>query len=405
MKHNRDLAFVLILDIISIVWLVTPSLSSYPLVIMPYLLLIAILPGYSLLAVLKPATYKMGVGKRFIFSVNLSVLVTILILFLLNQPPVASLFNALAGVTFFLVIIGYLRRKNHSPKKDAQVSSDEPISEPVDKVKKQANKPVQTYTGLDLPAGLDEEDLAIKVENVSMRFNLSKEKVDNLKEYVIKLLKRELFYQEFWALKNISFYVKKGEKMGIIGPNGAGKSTLLKLISGVMKPTTGNITVNGGVIPLLELGGGFDGNYTGRENIFLRGALLGYSKEFMESKYDEIVEFSELGEFIDVPVKNYSSGMVSRLGFSISTIVHPQILILDEVLSVGDAKFREKSMKRMKSFLNEDVTVLLVSHSAPTIKDLCNRAIWIDEGSMVMMGDAQEVADKYMENVHKGSNA
>lgn len=405
MKHNRDLAFVLILDIISMVWLVIPSLSSYPMVIVPYILLIAILPGYSLLTVLKPATHKMGIGKRFLFSVNLSVLITILILLILNQPPVASLFNALAGATFFLVIFGYWRRRNYSSKKDIPAYIEEPASEHVEGNNEYVNEPLQTYTGLDLPAGLDEKDLAIKVENVSMQFNLSKEKVDNLKEYTIKLLKRELFYQEFWALKNISFYVKKGDKMGIVGPNGAGKSTLLKLISGVMKPTTGNITVNGGIIPLLELGGGFDGNYTGKENIFLRGALLGYSKEFMESKYDEIVEFSELEKFIDVPVKNYSSGMVSRLGFSISTIVHPQILILDEVLSVGDAHFKEKSMKRMKSFLNEDVTVLLVSHSASTIKNLCNRAIWIDEGRMVMMGDAQDVADKYMESVQKGSNA
>jgi ABC-type polysaccharide/polyol phosphate transport system ATPase subunit len=166
-----------------------------------------------------------------------------------------------------------------------------------------------------------------------------------------------------------------------------------------MKPTIGNITVNGGVVPLLELGGGFDSNYTGRENIFLRGALLGYTKEFMEDKYDEIVEFSELEEFIDVPVKNYSSGMVSRLGFSISTILHPQILILDEVLSVGDAKFQEKSMKRMKSFLSKDVTVILVSHSASQIKKLCSRAIWLEKGKMVMMGDAEEVADTFMEKV------
>jgi len=170
-----------------------------------------------------------------------------------------------------------------------------------------------------------------------------------------------------------------------------------------MKPTTGTIKVNGSIAPLLELGGGFDPNYTGRENIYLRGALLGYSKEFMESKFDEIVEFAELEEFIDVPIKNYSSGMKSRLGFSISTMVQPQILILDEVLSVGDAKFQEKSMQRMKSFLNQDVTVLLVSHSAAQIKNLCNRAIWLDKGRMVMMGDAEEVADKYMESVTQGA--
>jgi len=392
LNHYRDLAFVLILDILSIIWSITPSLNSYPSNIIPYLLLISILPGYSLLAVIKPALYQMGVKWRSIFTVNLSILITVLIIIALNEPPVASLFNALAAVTFFLTIVGFMRRKTNFEEPDSQAYDEE-----LDSGSR------EVYTAEDLLAGLNDEDIAIKVENVSMRFNLSQEKVDNLKEYVIKLAKGELFYQEFWALKNISFYVKRGEKMGIVGLNGAGKSTLLKLISGVMKPTTGNITVNGGIVPLLELGGGFDGNYTGRENIFLRGALLGYSKEFMESKYDEIVEFSELEEFIDVPVKNYSSGMITRLGFSISTIVHPQILILDEVLSVGDAKFQKKSMQRMKSFLNQDVTVLLVSHSAAQIKNLCSRAIWLDKGRMVMMGDAEEVADKYMESVTRGA--
>jgi ABC-type polysaccharide/polyol phosphate transport system ATPase subunit len=248
-----------------------------------------------------------------------------------------------------------------------------------------------------------DDEIAVKVENVSMIFNLSSEKVDNIKEYVIKLVKRELFYQEFWALKNVSFQVKKGEKLGIIGLNGAGKSTLLKLISGVMKPTKGKIEVNGGVVPLLELGGGFNSNYTGRENIFLRGALLGYSKSFMESKFDEIVEFSELGDFIDVPVKNYSSGMTSRLGFSISTIVQPQILILDEVLAVGDAKFRQKSQERMNSFLNKNTTVLMVSHSMTQVKDLCDRAIWLENGELIMDGPVDEVCDSYLESVGQGA--
>ncbi len=390
MNHYRDLAFVLILDILSIIWLITPSLNSYPFNIVPYLLLIFILPGYSLLAVLKPTLNQIGVKGRSIFSVNLSLLITLMIIIALNEPPLASLFNALAAITFFLTIVGFGRRKSNFEESDLQVYEEK------------LSGSREVYTGADVPAGLDDKDIAIKVENVSMRFNLSQEKVDNLKEYVIKLAKGELFYQEFWALQNINFYVKRGEKLGIMGLNGAGKSTLLKLISGVMKPTMGNITVNGGIVPLLELGGGFDGNYTGRENIFLRGALLGYSKEFMESKFDEIVDFSELEEFIDVPVKNYSSGMITRLGFSISTIVHPQILILDEVLSVGDAKFQEKSMQRMKSFLNQDVTVLLVSHSAAQIKNLCSRAIWLDKGRMVMTGDAEEVADKYMESVTRG---
>jgi len=245
------------------------------------------------------------------------------------------------------------------------------------------------------------DETVIQVENVSMVFNLSQEKVDNIKEYFIKLIKRELFYQEFWALKNVSFQVKRGDKLGIIGLNGAGKSTLLKLISGVMKPTEGSIKVKGGIVPLLELGGGFDSNYTGKENIYLRGALLGYSKEFMESKYDEIVEFSELEDFIDVPVKNYSSGMISRLGFAISTIVQPQILILDEVLSVGDAKFQEKSQERMNSFLGKNTTVLLVSHSIAQVKSLCTRALWLEKGEMIMEGPVDDVCDEYMKKIRE----
>ncbi len=235
-----------------------------------------------------------------------------------------------------------------------------------------------------------------------MKFNLSKEKVDNLKEYVIKFLKRddELFYQEFWALKNISFEVQKGDKLGIVGLNGAGKSTLLKLISGVMKPTEGLLETDGRISPLLELGAGFDQNYTGRENIFLNGALLGYSKRFLESKFDEIVEFSEIGDFIDVPLKNYSSGMQMRLGFSIATVVEPEILILDEVLSVGDAKFREKCEKRMQSFLDKDVTVLFVSHTVEQIRDLCNKAIWLEKGKLIMQGNADEVCDAYWASIH-----
>ena len=244
-------------------------------------------------------------------------------------------------------------------------------------------------------------ETAIKVENVGMEFNLSQEKTDNLKEYVIKFLKRELMYQSFWALENISFEVEKGDKMGVLGLNGAGKSTLLKLISGVMKPTEGSIELKGRISPLLELGAGFDTNYTGRENIYLNGAMLGYTHEFIESKFDEIVEFSEIKEFIDVPLKNYSSGMVARLGFSIATVVEPQILILDEVLSVGDAKFKEKSEKRMKSFLNEDVTVLFVSHSIDQVKSLCNKAIWLEKGKLIMQGSVEEVSEKYEQSIHQ----
>lgn len=240
----------------------------------------------------------------------------------------------------------------------------------------------------------------IKVENVGMEFNLSQEKVDNLKEYVIKFLKRELRFQSFWALKNVSFEVKKGDRVGLVGLNGAGKSTLLKLISGVMKPKEGNITVKGRISPLLELGSGFDPDYTGRENIFLNGALLGYSKKFIESKYDEIVEFSELEEFIDVPLKNYSSGMRARLGFSIATSVQPEILILDEVLSVGDARFQDKSRERMESLFNGQVTLLFVSHSVEQVKKFCNKAIWLEKGHLIMSGPVDEVCDAYDASIH-----
>ncbi len=237
----------------------------------------------------------------------------------------------------------------------------------------------------------------IKVKDVGMEFNLSQEKVDNLKEYVIKLLKRELLFQEFWALRNISFEVKKGDRVGIVGLNGAGKSTLLKLISGVMKPTEGSVEVKGKLVPLLELGAGFDGNYTGRENIFLNGAMLGYTKESLEEKFDEIVEFSEIGKFIDVPIKNYSSGMKARLGFSVATVVEPEILILDEVLSVGDAKFKKKSEERIMSLFEKGATVLFVSHSVDQVKRICNKAIWLDHGKLVMQGDVEEVCNKYEE--------
>lgn len=248
------------------------------------------------------------------------------------------------------------------------------------------------------------QDIVIDVDNVSMEFKKPQEKVDNLKEYCIKWVKRELKPKnKFKALDNVSFSVHKGERVGIIGFNGAGKSTILKILSGVLKPTSGQIQTYGTVAPLLELGAGFDHNYSGRENVFLNGAILGYSREFLESKYDEILEFSELGDFIDIPIKNYSSGMVAKLGFSVATIVEPDVLILDEVLSVGDVKFQKKSGDKLKSMMGSGVTVLLVSHATDNIRELCTRAIWLDQGKLVMDGDVDYVCDAYIEAAKKAS--
>lgn len=240
---------------------------------------------------------------------------------------------------------------------------------------------------------------AIEVENVGMKFNMSSEKVDDFKDYMIKLLKRQLNYKEFWALKDISFKIEKGDRVGIVGLNGAGKSTLLKVISGVLKPTEGKVKISGNIAPLLELGAGFNKQYTGVENIYLYGAMLGHSKAFLNEKFDEIVKFSELGEFINVPVKNYSSGMKSRLGFAIATVVEPDILILDEVLSVGDAKFRKKSTKKIKSMIENNITVLFVSHSIEQVLELCNKAILLEKGKLVAYGTSSEVAELYQKKL------
>ena len=243
-------------------------------------------------------------------------------------------------------------------------------------------------------------DVALRVNDVSICFNLSKEKVDNFKELFIKKLKGEkLRFNEFWALRDVSFELKKGERLGILGLNGAGKSTLLKVIAGVYKPTKGSVQRYGHMAPMIELGAGFDPNYTGRENIFLYGSVLGFSKEFLMSKYDEILEFSELGEFIDVPIKNYSSGMKARLGFSIATVVEPEILILDEVLSVGDAKFRKKCEKKMKKMFDHGVTVLFVSHSLAQVKRLCNKAIILEHGQLIAKGDIDDVVEIYEKKI------
>ncbi len=235
----------------------------------------------------------------------------------------------------------------------------------------------------------------IEVRDVSMRFRMANDRISSIKEYAIARLRGKLKYNEFEALKHVSFDVKRGEVMGLIGHNGAGKSTLLKVISGILKPTEGSVIVRGNVAPMLELGSGFDFDMTGRENIFLNGAILGYSEEFLKSKYEEIVAFSEIGPFINVPLRNYSSGMVTRLAFSIATVVVPEILIVDEVLSVGDAAFQEKSLSRMMELMSGGTTVLFVSHNLEQIRKMCSRALWLEHGHILMFGDAQTVLDAY----------
>lgn len=241
----------------------------------------------------------------------------------------------------------------------------------------------------------------IDLQNVKVRFNKTNLKVDNLKEYVVRLVKRELLFQEFIALQNVNLQVKKGEAWGLIGTNGAGKSTLLKVVSRILKPAEGTVSVNGSVAALIELGAGIDPNLTARENIYLNGTLLGYKKSFLDSKFDEIVEFSELQDFLDSPVKNFSSGMKARLGFSVATSVSPDILIADEILSVGDIKFKQKCNKKMRAMLDSGTTLLYVSHNINSIKKLCDKVLWLDHGKMVMTGNADEVCDAYLEEMNK----
>ncbi|SHJ50395.1 ABC transporter ATP-binding protein [Parasporobacterium paucivorans] len=239
---------------------------------------------------------------------------------------------------------------------------------------------------------------AIEITDVSMKFNLYKENVDNLKEYFIKYLKRQLSHDEFWALKNISLEIAKGDSMALIGRNGSGKSTLLKIIAGVLKPTKGTVERSGSIAPLIELGAGFDPDLTARENVYLNGAMLGYSRSMLDEKYDDIISFAELEPFVDVPLKNFSSGMYARLGFAIATIAKPDILIIDEVLSVGDFKFQEKCEERIAKMMEGGTTVLFVSHSIEQVKKICNKAAWLDHGTMVMHGDVFEVCDMYSKN-------
>lgn len=235
----------------------------------------------------------------------------------------------------------------------------------------------------------------IEVNHVSVSFRMPGDRISSLKEYIVQLLQRKLEFKEFVALNDISFDVRKGEVLGLIGHNGAGKSTILKIISGILQPSSGSVTLRGNVVPMLELGSGFDMEMTGRENIFLNGAILGYSEEFLNAKYDEIVAFAEIGQFIDVPIRNYSSGMMARLAFAIATVVEPEILIVDEVLAVGDANFQEKSKRRMMELMGGGTTVLFVSHSLSQIREMCDRVVWIDHGQVKMYGDTQEVCDAY----------
>jgi len=243
---------------------------------------------------------------------------------------------------------------------------------------------------------MNNENYVIDVSNATVRFNMSLERVDTMKEYVLKLVKRELMYQEFLALQDVSLKVKAGEAWGIIGTNGSGKSTLLKLISGILKPYKGEVKVQGTMAPLIELGAGFDGELTARENIFLNGTLLGHSEKYMREHFDEIIDFAELWDFMDMPIKNYSSGMAARLGFAVATVARPDILICDEVLAVGDYKFQEKCVKRMKEMLYSGTTLLYVSHSKDDVENICNKALWLDKGHVKMSGEASEVCAAYM---------
>lgn len=250
---------------------------------------------------------------------------------------------------------------------------------------------------------MSNNNYAVKVDHATVRFNMASEKIDNLKEYFVKLVKRELMFKEFLALKDVSFEVKRGEAWGIIGTNGSGKSTLLKLICGILKPYKGTVSVHGSVAPLIELGAGFEGDLTASENIYLNGAVLGYDKHFMKDHFDEIVDFAELWDFLEMPIKNYSSGMSARLGFAIATVVRPDILICDEVLSVGDYAFQQKCEKRMNEMRDEGTTLLYVSHSMESVRQVCDHVLWLQKGTVIDMGDVDVVTEQYIKALENGT--
>lgn len=244
---------------------------------------------------------------------------------------------------------------------------------------------------------MEKKRIMVDVDHVTIRFNLANQKVDNLKEYCIRMIKKELMFQEFLAVRDVSFQIGRGEAWGIIGSNGSGKSTLLKAISGIIKPYRGKVTVNGRIAPMIELGAGFDGNLTARENIFLNGCILGHTEKYMKEHFDEIVEFAGLWDFLDSPIKNYSSGMKARLGFSVATSVKPDLLIVDEILSVGDMKFKKKCQERIREMLDQGTTLIYVSHSMPEIEKLCQHVVWLEKGNMIMNGSMEEVCQAYLE--------
>lgn len=286
------------------------------------------------------------------------------------------------------------RYENHQEREKAagHPLRDEPLDDSIEFSQKIADKINCCYTQKVCP----NTQAIIEAEDVSMLFNMSTEKVDNIKEYIIRLFKGQLKFQEFWALKNVGFKIQRGEKVGLVGLNGSGKSTMLKIVSGVLKPTKGKVSVHGNVAPLIELGAGFDFELSAKENIYLNGAILGYSHESMDEHYDTIIDFAELRDFENVAIKNFSSGMIARLGFAIATCRVPDILIIDEILSVGDHAFQEKCHKRMEELTGEGTTVLFVSHSAADIIKMCDKAIWLDHGQLIQQGEAQYVVEKYL---------